>query len=316
MHKTIQSLQRKNRMFDHYDVKKYKKANLLFDSFIENCAISTPEQKQFGEFKVSTITCVSSIGTKIDIKNFYEAIDENDTDIIYAKYSNNIKGNKPVKNKKKNRKTGSNNQLFSNQTSLGFRCIDATHTHKNPISMKIFRNGRIQVTGCKDINEIKNMYLKLHHKINKLQKNMDLIQDLENFQKQVTHIDDDIINIEMINGTFYINQTLDLSKVLEMFLKKYTHDEVFIIQNKKSPLNFSIKLLGYFDKKKCKDKIPSVFIYNTGAINIIATKKHILYETYQFMKKNLEEMWSEIIEKKIIYNDKYLNEEIPKLSTK
>ena len=76
--------------------------------------------------------------------------------------------------------------------------------------------------------------------------------------------------------------------------------------NKKSPLNLSVKMLGYFDEKKKKDKIPSVFIYNTGAINIIATKKHILIKTYHFIKNNLEKWWDNIVEKKIIYNDDIL----------
>ena len=122
--------------------------------------------------------------------------------------------------------------------------------------------------------EIKLMYNKLIKQIQKMEKDHKTIP-----------FDEKNILIEMINGTFYINQSLDLSKVLEIFQQRYTHEQVFVIQNKKSPLNFSIKLLGYFDHKKKTLKMPSVFIYNTGAINIIATKKEISYQTYEFMKK-------------------------------
>lgn len=274
-----------------YDKQKYAGAINQFDKYIGSCEIVTPKHKKFGSFKISTITCVSTIAPNIDIEKLFKIVDEkNDDDIVYVKYSNDIKGEKKTRRNPLKRIKGKN-QLFSNQMSFGFKCpFDHIHQHKNPISVKVFRNGRIQMTGCKNMTEIRFMYNKLTTQIFKMDKNHIIFPFTE-----------DNILVEMINGTFYINQSLDLNKVLETFEQKYTHEQVFVIQNKKSPLNFSIKLLGYFDKKKSKDKIPSVFIYNTGAINIIATKKDILYQTYEFMKQNITENWEKIIEKKIIY---------------
>jgi hypothetical protein len=147
------------------------------------------------------------------------------------------------------------------------------------------------MTGCKTMTEIELIHNQLISKIKQIK--LSVCDSLIEYH-------DNNVQVEMINGTFYVNQPLDLNKVLNVFQKKYSYNEVFIIQNKKSPLNFSIKSLGYFDKIKCKEKIPSVFVYSTGAINIIAAKKKILYDTYEFMKKNILQNYEYIIQKKLI----------------
>lgn len=374
----------------YYDKNKYTQAIEKFDKFIQNCTVITPKCKPFADFQISTITCISNIGTKVNIQQFFEAIHSEDKDIIYTKYSHFIKGSQNKKKRKKKlkkhkhliTKVRCNNQLFSNQMSIGFKCDNPKHCHKNPISVKVFRNGRIQMTGCKNMNEIHIMYDKLYQKIynananhvqssnnasnnpsilinessndssiminnpsimindssnnpsvminnpsvmindssnnstNTLNNPSKTINDPSNnstndpsntlnnqsiIVENICKFDPNQIQIEMINGTFYVNESLNLDQVLKMFLNNYTHEKVFIIQNKKSPLNLSIKQFGYFDTKKKKDKIPSVFIYNTGAINIIATKSDILYQTYDFIKNNLQKWWDKVVEKKIVY---------------
>lgn len=331
----------------YYDENKYKNANKLFDYFINHCEITTPPRTIFDNFQVSTITCVSTIGQMVNIQKFFELLNVNhnatnkpstncshcvdssdnnsfadqvidnnsfvgqvidNSDIIYAKYSHSLKGKKKKGKKNDTVRFKGNNQLFTNQMSIGFRCNNTQHLHKNPISVKVFRNGRIQMTGCKNMEEIHIMYDKLYNKLVQINNNYLKTSKVgnANIVQNIQPFDEKQVQIEMINGTFYVNQALDLNQVLKMFMREYSHKQVFIIQNKKSPLNLSVKMLGYFDEKKKKDKIPSVFIYNTGAINIIATKKHILIKTYHFIKNNLEKWWDQIVEKKIIYNDQIL----------
>jgi len=279
----------------YVDHNNYSEAHKLFDEYLKKCKFITPDRNDFGDFKVSTITCVSSIAKKVDIKQLFELLQLSNI-IVYAKYSDQTKGitEQPAKTsakKSKNKK----NQLFSNQMSIGFKCTIADHVHKNPISVKVFRNGRIQMTGSKNMKEIQTVYEILYGRIKLLlTEHHDIADELLIFKTEA-------IQIEMINGTFYMNHSLNLERVRHVFSTNYTHEEVFVSQNKKSPLNFCIKSFTVFDKKKCKDKIPSVFIYNTGAINIIATKKDILYKTYDFMKQNLSKYWSQIIQKGIQY---------------
>ena len=275
------------------DHSKYANAHKQFDNFMKTCTVVPPVRREFGEFRVSTITCVSSIAGKVDIQKLFELLELSEN-IVYAKYSNKMKGSSETtkeSSKSKNKK----NQLFSNQMSIGFQCTETDHVHKNPISVKVFRNGRIQMTGCKNIEEIRDIYETLYKRM----KQLETTYPDQEIADTIIPYQSDQIQIEMINGTFYMNHSLDLAKVLHVFTKHYTHEEVFVSQNKKSPLNFCIKSLMVFDEKKSKDKTPSVFIYNTGAINIIATKKKILYETYQFMKSNLSRFWDEIVQKKI-----------------
>ena len=267
----------------HYDKQKYQQAIQQFDAFLQQCTIVSPVEPQIGKLKISTITCVCQISSKISIETLFPRLEPIENNIIYVEYSNCLKGLKKSGAKKNKKK---NNQLFSNQMSIGFACVNKTHTHKNPISVKIFRNGRIQMTGCKNVDEIQNVYERLAK----------LILPLKTFPFHKKNV-----KIEMINATFYVNQILNLHKVLKLFSTKYSHTVVFPIQNKTSPLNLSIKKYSYMDEKKQKDKIPSVFIYNTGAINIIATKDSILQDTYNFIKVNLETNWDEIVQKQIIF---------------
>lgn len=284
----------------YYDPNRYKNAELLFQKYLTQCVVQTPPLTEFKPFQVSTITSVSKIADSVNIQRFFEHLQIDNDNIIYAKYSHFLKGNK--RNKKQSRhKLEANNQLFSNQMTIGFRCKCgklAKHNHKNPISIKIFRNGGVQMTGCKDIVEIEHMYHKLHNELSKINK----IE--RNIAKNIIPFDKKNIRIEMINGTFYANAPLDLNKVLKTFMNKYAINEVFInhIHNKKSPLHMSLPFLKEYDAFKCKDKMPSVFIHNTGAFNIITTSTEVLQKAYNFIHKNLTENWSTLVEKKIDLN--------------
>lgn len=294
-------------IMEFYNSDKYKKADLLFSKFVQSCSRTKIQKKEFGDFKISTITCVSTIAEKVNVKRLCQFLNP-DEDIVYIESENLVKGVK--KDKKKTAKKRSNrNQLFSNQMSVGLVCHNPNHVHNNPISVKIFKNGRIQMTGCKNEKEIRIMYEQLHRKICEIPTcftmpdgestvNVSPIQGIMPFSEEKT-------TIEMINGTFYINAVVDLENLVNIVERKYSHNEIFIIKNRKSPINFSMKMFGYFDEAKRKNKIPSVFVYNTGSVNIIATDHDILLRTYEFIREFLDKRFYEVCEKKIIYNDTY-----------
>lgn len=270
-----------------YDVQKYKNAIEEFDEFAAKCEFEPVESVSFGDFSISTITCIAKLAEIVSIEQLFYRLN-NDDKIAYLRYSNNARGIEPKKSMKE---LSPKNQLFANQMSIGFNCSAPHHKHKNPISVKVFRNGCVQMTGCKDNNEIHHVY---KHLVKRFLQFPDIVNGVKEFN-------DSNVNVEMINGTFYVNHHLDLKKVLRVFTSKYRHDQVFVIQNKRSPLNFSIKMFGYFDKVKKKDKIPSVFIYNTGAINIIATKQTILDKTYNFMVDMLKTHWEDVVHREMIF---------------
>jgi len=113
------------------------------------------------------------------------------------------------------------------------------------------------------------------------------------------------IKIEMINGTFYLNCVINLINLIHIIQKKYSYNEIFITKLRKSPISLSIKLFSYFDETKKKNKIPTVFIYNTGSVNIIATSYDMLFKTFDFIKDIIQKNFDDIAQKKIILNDNF-----------
>jgi len=101
-----------NKIF--YDKKKYKDSNAIFQNFIQSCIIISPEKKSFTDFKISTITCITSIAESVNVKEIFDLLNiDKIADIAYIISKNNIKGIKTIK--KKNsviKKKKNKNKLF------------------------------------------------------------------------------------------------------------------------------------------------------------------------------------------------------------
>ena len=52
--------------------------------------------------------------------------------------------------------------------------------------------------------------------------------------------------------------------------------------------------------KKQKEKIPSVFIYNSGSINIIAISLEILMNSYKLISEFVDENYEDLVEAEIV----------------
>ena len=313
-----------------FDSEKYKKANEVFDTFIKKCNTIQAKKVKVSDFTISTITCISFIAKEIDIKRicqFLTVTDDNHLEYIEA--DNIFKGTRKhksagssLKKDKKKKKadeqqpttTVTKNQLFSNQMSIGIKCLCPTHVgknaHKNPISVKIFRNGRIQMTGCKDKNEIKTVYKILYNELAKIPTHYKYKGKIVKIMsiKGLIPFEDAKINVEMLNGTFKVGTKLNLENIMNYYKTKYTKNDVFRTINKKSRINLSIKKFQYFDKKKSKWKMPQVFIYNTGSVNIIATTHKLLEQAYNLLKKDMTEQADVFSLKRLIMNKKFIND--------
>jgi len=276
-------------MDKYYNLPEYTDANTQFEDYLDSCKIIQDEHKEIGKLKVSTITITTPFCKDINLKTIYDNIKLND-EIIYIQFGkNNVRGVKKsakVKESKTDKKVS-----FSNQLSVGIQCCDPEHNHKNPISIKIFKNGNMQMTGSKTIKEAEIMF-------NKLVKNLDPI---ENCVVDIKPFHEDNIQIEMINGTFIVNYKVDLEKLSNFFTSNYDQTDVYVNTEKKSPVACYLKRFGYIDERKKKEKTPSVFVYNSGAVNIISSSKEILYNSYDFMKDVFYKNYEEVVEKKFIF---------------
>lgn len=193
------------------------------------------------EYRISTITAIAKINSLINLEELYKIIkiddkqnlyyDNDDDDQLVSKnILNNIsfieygktkdvsnsKGVNP-KQEKQNRykKKEKKMKRFDNQLTL------IVNINDNIINMKIFKNGRIQMTGLKDIdNGPKAIEI-----IMKIIKDLSLIKN----SNIINLLDDDDESIEIINTKDIIN-TEDINTELKTELK-YDNYKICLINS-------------------------------------------------------------------------------------
>lgn len=305
-------------MNEYYNLNEFKESNKIFDDFLLNCKYKIIKKLPQEKFKVSTMTITSNFCENVNIKMIYERLKLNENIVYIENGKNNLRGTKKIKTKKSyckkkiikkmdKRKLGKG-KPFSNQISIGIKCHNENHKHNNPICLKIFKNGNIQMTGCKNNEEIKKMYNIMFNNIQKINTEYLYKNKIINIYPICNIKSFNAINIkvEMINGTFKCNFKINLNKLFELIQRKFTDDEIFINCEKKTTLICYLKKYKTLNKIKNKEKCPSVFIYNTGAINIIAINKDILMKTYSLISNFIDQNYDEIVQKEINFDQNFI----------
>jgi hypothetical protein len=290
---------------EYYNLDEFKEANKLFEEYINKLRLTKGKEREKSIFNVTTLTSTCTILNKHLEESFLrkiyddvvigEGIYEN---IVYIQINKNtFKGNKKIKVKKyklgdvdkttDKRKLNKGNP-FSNQISFGIKCTNPKHEHKNNICVKLFKNGSLHLTGCKDKEEIKEMY----NTIKNILTNYTDKGDIKEYNEKD-------INIVMSNGTYITGFKIDLAKTRDLIRKNFTESEMYINNDKKIQLSCSYKKLSKINivNNKKKEIYPSLFIYNSGAINIMACNLDVLYETYNMIKDFIAENYNNIVVK-------------------
>ena len=306
---------------NYYNLEEFKESNDLFESFLSRCTYVENVKVPQGQFKISTMTISGNYCDNINLTMVFQRL-LLDEDIAYIECSKDsirgCKNKKTAKYKKKEKKKKITDKRkkgkgspFSNQISIGFLCNDCTHKHNNPICVKLFKNGKIHITGCKNLEEVKKIYNKLYEKINNIKTEYKLgtktitISCVDNIRK---HEDIDF-HIEMVNGTFKTNFKIDLNNLYSKLKDNYTEDELFINCEKKTQLVCYLKKFKIMNVKKQKEKVPSVFIYNSGSINIIAVGLDILMNSYKLISEFIDANYKDLIEAEIIYDESFFTQD-------
>lgn len=192
-------------------------------------------------YRISTITATGSVNTEIDLDVFYDSlriIDANDTEkngILYAEYgkkkSDTVYKGTSKKTQQTRRTTScvdSDKQLsatkrFDNQVTIVYRLIDATvKSPKNALNVKIFKNGNIQITGIKHIDQGKRMIdVIIQILIDMYDRgNHDVILD-RNQLKNINY------TIRLINSDFKIGFPVKREFLYRVFVEEYENDCCF-----------------------------------------------------------------------------------------
>jgi len=172
---------------------------------------------------------------------------------------------KPKKNKKK--------RSFFNQVTLKIEIPSKTQ----PINVKLFQNGSIQMTGCKSIT---NIVEALHAIFNELC-DKKFVSDITVFN--VKHLIS--LRICMINSYFNMEFSIDLNKLYDILIQ----DECFCLYDSDKHAAINIKF-------EHKDKLVTVLVFETGNIIITgASSCDQILDAYEFINKKILSNFNRVI---------------------
>jgi len=184
--------------------------------------------------RISTITAIGRLFTNtITLNNIYEHLDVDDV-IRYVKYSKEDKGVDPKKEKNKKRKNQKLKKDFFNQMTI--HVYDGIKKNDGYVNVKIFNNGKIQMTGTIRIDQGYNILNILHDKLS----NLEIIQLISK--------DELDIDIALINSDFNYGQQINRDRLYDHLV----HMDMFATFE--SCIYPGVKI-GYYYKKDNKTGI-------------------------------------------------------------
>ena len=274
-----------------------------FDDMIDfNEKEDIKEMREPDDLKISTISMYMKFCNGIQYRLLYENIPIND-EIIYVKFNDNIRGMKEEKTKRqitkflKNKKKRTND--FNNQVSVGI--LGNLKNHKQPINVKIFKNGSILMVGCKAEKEgeyvynvlkkyLENLYVKFILEDTKEEVKVPIINEINDIK------DTDLKIANMVNCTFKINYKVNLEKMYRV-LQELNIPNISILYTPCISSGIRIYLEEYYiyDKKKNQKKTPSICCFKES-VNMNVPKKDFIEPTHKFIKKFLREQYKKIVE--------------------
>jgi TATA-box binding protein (TBP) (component of TFIID and TFIIIB) len=248
------------------------------------------------EIIISTMTIICKSDIIFNVKNIGYFLELGKTSIFSINYGSDIHSNRTLNTikKKRNIKNKKAKKNFYNQVS-----IVVFSDEGKKINIKLFSNGSIQMTGCKDIvnsisalknlfnelKKIKAVYDPIHNEI--IEK--PFVKDNINLNiNNITHF-----KIAMINSNFNIGFKVDRDKLFEMLSNNKTTECSY------DPIIHACVNIKY----DCNDKTVSIFVFESGSIIITGANngKHIL-DAYNFINQLLCNNYKQIYKSNILSN--------------
>lgn len=274
-------------------------------NYIDYINVSKIEVKNLPSgINVSTMSASCKLNSIIDITNIENYLVLNSNDIITVKTNNEnfrtldaIKI-KPKRNKKLDSKPKNNTSKnhFYNQITVIVRISDGNYkelSEEPRINMKLFKNGSIQMSGCKTVNNINIALNKLVTRLSEIKgkrENGKIID--KRFIDNYTDLTVTDFKINMINSNYKININIDRDKLYSLLNKKK------IICSYEPCIRACVIIKYIPTEDNIDQKIVSVFIFQKGNIIITGSrsKNHIL-STYNYINDILTTHNDEITKK-------------------
>lgn len=249
---------------------------------------------------ISTMCCSAKIGSEINIENVQNYLQLNKNDVLTVKMNDQkIRTLLEQKKKNKRKKVGTKKnktQKFYNQITVVIRINHGETTNINDektINVKLFKNGSIQMSGCKRIEEVNNVINKLTYRLKekKGRKIDDKIEHIS-FVEDANSINVTDFKIDMINSNYQVNLQIDRSKFYRLLLMK----KISASYEKCIRACVIIKYCPPIDNPDQKEI--SIFIFQKGNIIITGAKsRNQVTSAYNHLNKILIEHADEISKK-------------------
>jgi TATA-box binding protein (TBP) (component of TFIID and TFIIIB) len=235
---------------------------------------------------ISTMTVTCNVDTIINVKNISDYIELSTEGILSVLPDDFTKTRTiiPIKpKKKKNKKAKTRN--FDNQVTLIVKVMNG-----RKLNIKVFKNGAIQMTGIKTMEEMMDGLTKVSNELVKkkailVQKNMCPVPFVEDISKVTV---DKIHNysIRMINSDFAIGFLIDRTKLYNILQE----NNIKCIYEPCTHAGVNIKY-NYTET----DTV-SIFVFESGSIIITGAKSrdHIV-KSHKFILKLLFENYKNIV---------------------
>jgi len=277
-----------------------KWGNFNYNDYIN---VSKLEIKKIpSNINVSTMSASCKLDTTIDISNIENYLLLNSNDIITVKMSNDkirtleIIKDKTKRKKKVEPKNDTSKNHFYNQITVIIRVTEGSYkdlSDEPKINMKLFKNGSIQMSGCKSVKNINIVLNKLIYKLKEIKAIMDdgklnIIEFIDEPNK-ITILN---FKIDMINSNYKVNMQIDRDKLYNLLLKKK-------IKSSYEPCIRACVIIKFTPcEQNSEFKEVSIFVFQKG--NIIITgarsRSHII-SSYEYMNNILLTHTDEIIKK-------------------
>ena len=254
---------------------------------------------------ISTMCASCKLNTRLNIPNIEKYLLLNPDDVLTVKKSKEVMRtliavkNKPKRMKKIDSKTkqkDTSKNHFYNQITVVVRVTDGQVKDLNEapkINMKLFRNGSVQMSGCKSI---KNINIALNKLITKLKEVKAKIEDSKIVEKTFIDEPDQItvkdFKIDMINSNYQVSMQIDRDKLYNLLIKKK-------IKSSYEPCIRACVIIKYVPTvENIEQKEVSVFVFQKGNIIITGARSqsHVL-SAYNYMNEILLTHKDEIIKK-------------------
>ena len=274
--------------------------------FVDYLGVESNEIKNLPSgISISTMCTSCKFDTKIDINNIEKYLQLNSDDILTVKRNKESMRSliaiklKPKRVKKvegKVPKKDTSKNSFYNQITVVVRVdtgpIDDLNNAPR-INLKLFKNGSVQMSGCKSIKNINIALNKLILRLKEIKAKFENGAIIEKtFIEEPDKITVKDFKIDMINSNYQVSMQIDRAKMYNLLQKKK-------IKSSYEPCIRACVIIKYVPEKDNKEsKEVSIFVFQKGNIIITGARSqsHIL-SSYSYMNDILITHKNDIIKK-------------------